>query len=556
MPTALPKPTATASRVEDLVALVMAGQIRIPFFQRGLKWDSKDVIALFESIYLGYPVGSLLFHRRAATAVLVKLGPLKIHAPESEAALWVVDGQQRLAALAASFKRPKPVPTTPDDPWVVYFDAQNKRFCAPPDDGKVPDTWAPVPELLDASALSEWIFAWPNAHDPDLRKAIFDAGARLREYTIPSYTVETDQDQVLQEIFLRVNKFGKSLKWQEIHDALYGSQKEPSAPPSRLGELADELAVLGMGKPDEEDQLLRCLIAFEGFDVTRNFEELRRAKPGFLEGTAAAALPTLRRVLGFLQADAGIPHLRMLPWSAPLTILTRLFRFHPEPSSRSRELLARWLWRSILTARHYDDRTFQRRGVSGVDEHDEEASVQTLLDLIPTLPQPPQYRLPDRFDARSADSRIVLLGLHSLEPRDLRTGRPIDVPALIEAANDKAFRKIVGASVELSSSPANRALLPGAGLARVDLLECVGGSNSLFPAVNRESLRSHAISDAGALALERGDLDAFLQERAQTIEDQVATYTSQMADWDANDRPSIDYLLSHGTRSPSHGTKL
>lgn len=552
MPIVLPKPTATAARVEDLVALVMAGQIRIPVFQRGLVWSTQDVIALFESIYLGYPVGSLLFCRRAARAQRVTLGPLEIHAPESDAALWVVDGQQRLVTLAASFKRPKPVPVTPDDPFVVYFDAEKREFCSPPDDGKIPDTWAPVSELLDSSALSEWILRWPKGRDPAMRKVIFDAGSRLREYTIPSYTVETDQDQVLQEIFLRINKYGKGRNWAEIHDALFASQHD-SAPPLRLGELADALAPLGMGKPDDEDQLLRCLIAFEGLDVTRNPEQLRRANPGFLEGTAAAALPTLRRVLGFLQTDAGIPHLRMLPWSAPLTILTRLFRFHPEPSSRSRELLTRWLWRSILTARHDNVQTFQRHGVSSIREDDEEASVQALLDFLPTLPQPPHVQLPERFDARAVDSRIVLLGLNALEPRDLRTGRPIDVPALLEASDERPFRNIVGAPAELSISPANRALLPGSGLARAEILECIDSSDSLFPEVARTTLRSHAISDAAALALRDGDLDDFLEERKQTLEHQIGDFTAQMADWGANDRPSIDYLLSHHARSHSHG---
>jgi uncharacterized protein with ParB-like and HNH nuclease domain len=94
----MPKPKASAESVADLVALVMSGHVRIPVFQRGFKWGAADVVALFESIYLGYPVGSLLFHRGPAQARMIEVGPIKVRAPETSGALWVVDGQQRLAA--------------------------------------------------------------------------------------------------------------------------------------------------------------------------------------------------------------------------------------------------------------------------------------------------------------------------------------------------------------------------------------------------------------------------------------------------------------------------
>src|SRR5690606_26648357 len=126
---------------------------------------------------------------------------------------------------------------------------------------------------------------------------------------------------------------------------------------STLTELADALADVGIGRPSEHDELLRCLFAFEGHD---------RDNLALHEGTIPAALPTLRRVLGFLRSSAGIPHLRLLPSFASLPILTRLIRLHPEPNPRTLELLRRWLWRRFVSGAIFPIKA---------DDEDDEASV-------------------------------------------------------------------------------------------------------------------------------------------------------------------------------------
>lgn len=57
------RPTATTLDVEQLTKWAWEGRIRIPHFQRPLRWQRDDVIKLFDSIVRGYPVGSLLLWR-------------------------------------------------------------------------------------------------------------------------------------------------------------------------------------------------------------------------------------------------------------------------------------------------------------------------------------------------------------------------------------------------------------------------------------------------------------------------------------------------------------
>lgn len=54
------RPEARTESVEDLVSRFARGLIRVPSFQRALKWESREVLDLFDSIYRGYPIGSLL----------------------------------------------------------------------------------------------------------------------------------------------------------------------------------------------------------------------------------------------------------------------------------------------------------------------------------------------------------------------------------------------------------------------------------------------------------------------------------------------------------------
>lgn len=407
------RPEARTETVEDLVRLAREGRVRVPEFQRGLKWDAQQVIELFDSIYRGYPIGSLLLFKRRAVAARVPLGPFTIDAPEVPDAWWVVDGQQRLTALAASMARPEPIPTTPDDPFVVFFDPAGRRFHAPPRDGQIPSRWVPITLLLDASRLSEWIFKWSHAADHVLRNALFQAGKRIREYRVPMYVLDSDEGDLLKEIFFRINKSGKPLEWSEVYDALYGHE---GPVPSSIGQLATELADLGMGTVGH-GELTSCLLAIRGLDVTRTLAEHRRADPKILRGAVADALPVLRQVFSFLRANAAVPHLRLLPRTFVVEVLARFFVLHPEPGARTIELLTRWVWRVFLGEGRYDERTLRRRSVAAVRDADEEASVQALLGLVPRERSNPVW--PETFDARVARSRLVLLALASLAPRGL-----------------------------------------------------------------------------------------------------------------------------------------
>jgi uncharacterized protein with ParB-like and HNH nuclease domain len=65
--------------IREIIEQVQRGQIRIPEFQRGFVWEPDRVAYLMDSIYKGYPFGSLLFWRTSEKLKVERdLGPFEL----------------------------------------------------------------------------------------------------------------------------------------------------------------------------------------------------------------------------------------------------------------------------------------------------------------------------------------------------------------------------------------------------------------------------------------------------------------------------------------------
>ncbi|WP_437876063.1 DUF262 domain-containing protein [Sorangium sp. So ce513] len=179
------RPEAKAFQIDELLPRVREGKIRIPRFQRGLKWEDSDRLDFFDSIYRGYPVGTLLFWQRQAPAARLSLGKLNLDAPARSDALWVVDGQQRITTLAEALLVP---PASGER--AIYFDLAGVKFVyakvheessangrEEAEIDRVPRL--PLAVVLDSTQLLEWLFAHPKL-DPAQRALALDVGKRIR----------------------------------------------------------------------------------------------------------------------------------------------------------------------------------------------------------------------------------------------------------------------------------------------------------------------------------------------------------------------------------------
>ena len=59
-------PTPEVQHIVTIFRRIRKGDVRLPAFQRGLVWKEEQIRYLLDSIYKGYPVGSLLLWRSSS----------------------------------------------------------------------------------------------------------------------------------------------------------------------------------------------------------------------------------------------------------------------------------------------------------------------------------------------------------------------------------------------------------------------------------------------------------------------------------------------------------
>ncbi|NOJ93456.1 DUF262 domain-containing protein [Corallococcus coralloides] len=541
------RPETKSFSIEDLLDRVRRGEVRIPDFQRPLRWTAEDVRDLLDSVYRGYPIGTLLFWRRDAPAANVSFGPVRIDAPSTSQGLWAVDGQQRVTALAGVLLHPSYGDEAGRDDFHLYFDLETEELHAPPQSGAPPPHWLPMNEVLDSESLLHWLNRYPGREaNPEHLRAAIRLGKAIREYQVPAYVVDTADEKVLRIIFKRLNTAGRPLTDEEVFNALYVGSRSLS-----LESVTEGLRELGFGNIPES-LLLRAVLAVRGLDFTRGYQEQLNQDDELTE-TVRRTDRALRDAIVFLKRDAFIPHLKLLP--APensLVLLTRFFQLHPEPSPRSRELVSRWFWRHIVFG-GWGLKPAEALHVFAAIRSDEERSIQALLGQVP----PPLIRwwmetgMPVIPNAPMGPPLVLRIAMMSLQPRHLLTGAVLEPGELLELPGEglqpilppgdvrwmtpgivdrRMVRRVMDGTFSFLFHP------PVPGRPLVQVLEAE-------PSLAEEVLQSHGLTAQALDALRHRDGLGFLQLRQAVLEPVLRQFMEARTRWDDSDRPSLQSMI-------------
>ncbi len=506
--------------IPEIIKLAREGVIRIPRFQRPFVWDSSDVRRLFDSIYRGFPVGTVILWRKEATAGAVNFGPIQFDALATKDALWVVDGQQRIISLFGTLASEW---TFTDPRFDVYFDLSTKRFINPRR-GVVPVRAIPVSEALETRKLATWI----RLNGPDLELNDFDVADSfvgvLRDYRISTYIVAEDDEQTLREVFDRVNSAGKPITRAQVFQALFASDTHSGSP----AVVVKELQRHGFGTV-EENRVVQSLLALRGGNVQRDLHE------EFAQGDDPAdwydlTEEALSRAISFLRSE-GVAHISLMPYTFPLPVLAAFFYLHPEPAPWVLRLLARWLWRSWVNGPSSQTPEL-RKAVNAInpkrlDKHSAPNEYEAVLNLIHDVSDSPvtSVRLND-FRTDKAWGRLILLALASLRPLNL-DGSAVDLAQEFEANGPKAVNELV---------PGHRANAAARALWPLNAPSFTGDEPQ--PVLN-----SHAIDESAAAVYREGDADRFLWIRSIALEKLVRDFLNSRIEKDALVRPPLEDLI-------------
>jgi len=537
------RPEGVRLTVQELLERVRSGRIRIPAFQRPLRWGQNDHQLLLDSVLRGFPAGVFLFWRRSALPARIVLGPWSEEVPASPDAWWVVDGQQRITSLTGTLLHPDPL--QPASPFAFYYDLGCEEFVhASPASAERPE-WVPVNRLVDAADLGIWL--GQSGLDVTRQRQAYDVGRRLREYEIVGYVVDSPDERALRSIFDRANTSGKRMMGKDVFQALHAGLDGET--PATFATLATELHNAERFGIVSDQWLHKAGLAIRGIDATQPLKgELR--EPGALKETFTVLLPVLRKAIALLRGVAEIPHFAVLPYGLPLAVLARFYHLFPMPKERSELLLSRWVWRGAVSQAHRGESVpYVRRNYRALVAGDEEGSVQRLLALVPSVSPVPDYHLElSPYKPATAATRIELTALAALRPQGLVRADPLEPELPVD------INELFGS---LKESPLPRWAPDGQPEARTiaaRLLHPRGDSGdkswtTILESASDDALESHGFDGEARHALRDGDWKAALEARARHVQNIVAAFVAQRARWGENDRPSLDYLAADSTQS-------
>ena len=405
-------------RLSELRDLVATGRVRIPDFQRSFRWTNQDVVALFDSLHHGYPIGNLLMWKREAPAQRLTVGSIDIDAPQRPDALWLVDGQQRVTSIVNAMD----AGSQRDARFAVGYDLENA--CVVSTLGRHSRAVMPLFRLFDF--VSAWQWFEENTEFQALRGRYQEAFNTFNAVSVPATVLEGADEDKLRVIFDRINQSGKKLKSFEVFEALNSSVSDGRT----LRSISDAVARSTNFGLLSEDQVLNVLKARRNPDYMRDvrdeFGDERRKNSDFPDEDRDEAYAqtefVLKRATRFLQENCCIPHGTLLPYSAILVVVSRFFSLFPEPKRRNKELLKRWVWRTIvktiegtISSGNVQTRTF----LKSVRRGDESDSVQGLLESVGERVAADRIAIPTaRMNRSDAKACVCAMWSHYMRSED------------------------------------------------------------------------------------------------------------------------------------------
>ncbi|GGL53030.1 DUF262 domain-containing protein [Planomonospora parontospora] len=537
--TTFTRPRVEQTRPAQLVEWALSGRIHIPSFHRPYRWGRENVLSLFQSVLQGYPIGSLIVWQRPVDAATLWAGPLAITAEARPDALWVIDGQQRVISLVGVLAAP---PDTFDPRFRIFFDLGGNSFAAAEQDQQIPDRWFPMSAVLSTAATLAWRRERPWLTNAELARCDAMVTA-VRDFPIAMYVFEGDGPALPRyvDIFQRINTSGTALRHDEIEAAQRISAR--TVPPG-LDTLASAVRSTGFGTLPEHLLSRSVRVAHHG-DGGRGL----LTDPGRKQ-ERDEALRTTARALGaaaeFLRDEAGIPHVRLLPYSLVLPALTRFVVLFGPPRGRAAELLRRWIWRGAVLGMAHRGHTAALREYSQVIEGDPVSSADRLLALLP----PYTTWEPDLNAVRldRAQAKVNLLGLLSLRPQALvqtgesgdQAGATIDPNGLMEARRPPWIR-ITSLHGEIPSGLLADLLIHPRSASHADIRRVL-----LHEEVDSGILESHLIDTEGLDLLRTGREHEFVAHRAGLVRAAIAEHVQENALFGFPDGPDPTGLITPG----------
>ena len=264
--------------LEQLLAEVASGRLRVPRFQRPYVWRPDQMLDLYDSIERGYPIGSILvWETRMALPSLDQVAGIDIPPAPEGATAYLLDGHQRLSTLFGTLaRRPEQAGNgSRDRRWWVYrvlgaADQRDPRF-QHWGKGAAPANLLPMQAVL--RTMDFLAYARQLARDPSTAEdcdALVDEAEqlaqRIKSYKIPVVRLIGGDLEHAVEAFSRVNSGGQQIAPYQMVSALaYRRRSRTETLTDRISAIRESIGDSGFGDIPPEP-VFQTILAVAGED--------------------------------------------------------------------------------------------------------------------------------------------------------------------------------------------------------------------------------------------------------------------------------------------------
>ncbi len=432
--------------IRDILNQVSKGNLRIPAFQRGFVWDTDSVAFLMDSIYKGYPFGTIqLWRTREKLATEKQFGPFKLFERDEEYPIdYVLDGQQRVTSIFGVFQTEIDEINGIENPFKIYYDleadenSQDSQFLPLKDEDVVEGRHFPLNCLFDTVKYRRAT----SKLEEQITERVDNLQAVFKEVKIPYQTLETDDKSKVAIVFERINRKGVPLDTLQLLTAWTWSEEFDLQ--DKFEDLQEELRPYGFEDLGANaDLLLRISSAVLTHNATS--KSLIELNGGIVRERFQEVINGIKGAIDFLKRNLKIEKLGNLPYEHFLIPLSVFFsnqgNQHFNYNNEQRKRLISWFWKS----------SFGKRYSAGTNKNvnkDIEEIVKLKIDQnssglhnIPLNITEDFFKSTD-FTMGTVNTKSLILLLAQNNPKSFITGSTITLSSVLKDYNRNEFHHI------------------------------------------------------------------------------------------------------------------
>jgi hypothetical protein len=424
--------------ISELIHDINNGDIKIPDFQRPFVWKQDQIIELLDSIYRGFPIGTLLFwnsHEKLQSSR--NLGGFKLPDTRPQYPVnYVLDGQQRLTALYGVFSKSNIAKNQTEydiDPIIfdIYFDLDENKFVTK-NNCVTTHKNVELKILLDNYEFNQVIKAYEETYS---RRAN-ELQNRLQTSKITIVrTYNRARDEVAY-IFERINSTGTTLTTLDLMVAWTWSKDfhlrekidntRENLAKKKFSDIQDKTILQCIGAVVNKTAITKDILNLVPTEVRKNYNTVNVA---------------LEKAIDYLSTQFSIASRELLPHQQQIVPLAYFFSKCHKPSAKQLKILNNWFWRTSFSNRYADatdkkinedisflESLIHKSSTANLDKYRYSIDSQTLKSQLFSKGQP--------------FTRATLLLLAQQKPMDLTNGRSIDLGEALSKYNRKEYHHI------------------------------------------------------------------------------------------------------------------